>query len=70
MLEINALGSKCPQPIIDLAKMIKSHPSEDQFLLLSDDPATMSDLNAWSRMTGHEVTVESENKFLIFRRPI
>jgi TusA-related sulfurtransferase len=68
MLEIDSLGSKCPQPIIDLAKMMKSHPSEDQFLLFSDDPATISDLNAWSRMTGHEVSVEGEERFLIRRR--
>lgn len=68
MVEIDSLGKRCPEPIIDLAKMMRSHPSEDHFLLLSDDPATTSDLNAWSRMTGHEVSAQGADRFFITRQ--
>jgi hypothetical protein len=39
-----------------------------QFLLRSDDVATWSDLGAWSRMTGNDVSVVTENEFMIERK--
>jgi TusA-related sulfurtransferase len=68
MEEINALGKRCPQPILDLARAMKEHPNVSQFLLRSDDVATWSDLGAWSRMTGNDVSVVTENEFMIERK--
>ena len=67
MREIDSMGKRCPQPIIDLARAMKIYAEEKEFTLLSDDPATMSDLTAWSRMTHHQLTQIGESKFLIVR---
>ncbi|CAB4564421.1 MAG: aminotransferase [Actinobacteria bacterium] len=67
MIEIDSRGSKCPQPIIDLAQGLLRNPAEVEFRLLSDDVATWSDLTAWSRMTGHQVTASTPATFLIRR---
>jgi tRNA 2-thiouridine synthesizing protein A len=65
MIEIDARGLRCPQPIIDLGKTIADLDSRDEVLLLSDDPATEPDLNAWSRMTGNTFSKVAEHTFLI-----
>jgi TusA-related sulfurtransferase len=53
MREIDARGLRCPQPIIELGKVISEITLGNQITLLSDDPATEPDLAAWSRMTGN-----------------
>ena len=63
-MELNCLGMRCPLPIINLARAIK-HDSE--IILLSDDPATLADLAAWSRMTGNSYEILGPNKYLIKR---
>jgi TusA-related sulfurtransferase len=55
---------RCPLPIINLARAIK-HDSE--IILLSDDPATLADLSAWSRMTGHSFEIIGPDKYLVKR---
>lgn len=64
---IDSRGKRCPQPIIDLAHALRKDEEEREFTLLSDDPATMSDLSAWSRMTGNQVKRIDLNEFLIQR---
>jgi tRNA 2-thiouridine synthesizing protein A len=68
MKEINALGLRCPQPIIDIAKAIVATSEGESLLLLADDPATWPDLQAWARMTGNQVKQESETRFIATRR--
>jgi len=53
MKVVDARGKLCPQPIIDLAVEVRNSNSGEILQLLSDDPATWADLQAWSRMTGH-----------------
>jgi TusA-related sulfurtransferase len=65
MIEIDARGLRCPQPIIELGKQISTISSGDQITLYSDDPATEPDLNAWSRMTGNKFSKIENEKFLI-----
>ncbi|MFM7462798.1 MAG: sulfurtransferase TusA family protein [Actinomycetota bacterium] len=67
MREINCLGMNCPLPIIELSKSMKQDPSENSFLLKSDDVATSPDLKAWSRMTGHSVREIDRENFEITR---
>ena len=67
MREINCLGMKCPLPIIELSKSMKQNPSENSFLLKSDDVATSPDLKAWSRMTGNSVRAIDRENFEITR---
>ncbi len=66
--EIDALGTRCPQPIIELARALKNHPQEQDFLLISDDPATAHDLTAWARMTGNEIEQLSFDRFVVTRK--
>ena len=67
MREITCLGMKCPLPIIELSKAMKKYPSENAFLLKSDDVATLPDLRAWSRMTGNAVQAIDAESFEIRR---
>lgn len=68
MQEVNCIGLRCPQPIIDMAKAIANVSLGDSLILLADDPATLPDLRAWARMTGNEVTPISETEFKVTRR--
>ncbi|MEI6295494.1 MAG: sulfurtransferase TusA family protein [Actinomycetes bacterium] len=61
-MELNCLGMRCPLPIIKLAKALSS---ESEVTLLSDDPATLPDLIAWSRMTKHQFALLDTNKYLV-----
>ena len=65
MIEIDARGLRCPQPIIELGKKILTMSLGDQVTLLSDDPATEPDLSAWSRMTGNKFEKISESTFVV-----
>jgi TusA-related sulfurtransferase len=57
-LTVDARGTLCPQPIIDLARRIGDVPVGAVIALLSDDPAARSDVPAWCRMRGHDYVGE------------
>ncbi len=65
MIEIDARGLRCPQPIIEVGKKIIDLKSGEELVLYSDDPATEPDLNAWARMTGNKFLKIDNAKFLI-----
>jgi TusA-related sulfurtransferase len=65
MIEIDARGLRCPQPIIELGKKITELKSGEELILYSDDPATEPDLVAWSRMTGNRFSKIENAKFLV-----
>ncbi len=44
-------GSRCPVPVIALAREVKTDPSR-RLLLLSDDPAAETDVPAWCSLRG------------------
>lgn len=67
MKEIDALGKRCPQPIIDLAHAMRTYRDEVSFTLRSDDPATWSDLSAWARMTANHVEQQDPQTFSVTR---
>jgi TusA-related sulfurtransferase len=53
-LTIDALGTLCPQPIIELARHIDGVAPGSVIAVLSDDPAAANDVAAWCRMRGHD----------------
>ena len=55
MTHVDALGKRCPLPIIMIAKAIRTSQSGEVLTLSSDDPATWPDLQAWGRLTGKVV---------------
>jgi tRNA 2-thiouridine synthesizing protein A len=65
MKELNCLGMRCPLPIIAVGSEMGNIHAGESIRLLSDDPATELDLQAWARMTGNEVVVAGLNKFLV-----
>jgi tRNA 2-thiouridine synthesizing protein A len=53
-LTIDALGRKCPIPIIMLAEQINNVPTRSVIAVLADDPAAFTDIPAWCRLKSHE----------------
>ena len=53
-LTIDALGKKCPIPIIMLAERIREVAIGEMVEVLADDPAAESDLPAWCRLKSQE----------------
>jgi tRNA 2-thiouridine synthesizing protein A len=54
-LTIDALGRKCPIPIIMLAEQIRDVPVGAIIALLADDPAAYADVPSWCRLKSHEL---------------
>ncbi len=53
-LVIDALGRKCPIPIIMLAGRIREVPIGGTIAVLADDPAAKTDVPAWCTMKSQE----------------
>ena len=60
MLVIDALGRKCPIPIIMLAQRIQEVPIGATIAVLADDPAAKSDVPAWCTMKSQEFVTITE----------
>src|SRR5215469_7710768 len=60
LLTIDALGRKCPIPIIMLAEQIRDVPVGAVIAVLADDPAAYNDVPAWCGMKSHELVFRSE----------
>jgi tRNA 2-thiouridine synthesizing protein A len=55
LITIDALGRKCPIPIIWLAEQIRDVPIGSVIAVLADDPAAYSDIPAWCEMKSHSL---------------
>ena len=53
-LTIDALGRKCPIPIIMLAEQIRDVPLGAVVAVLADDPAAYTDIPSWCAMKAQE----------------
>ncbi len=68
MKKIDCLGLRCPLPIIRISQEIDKVAVGSQLILLSDDPATWPDLQAWARMTGNHVQQRDTAEFSVVRQ--
>ena len=59
-LIIDALGRKCPIPIIMLAEQIKDIPRGEIVAVLADDPAAYTDIPSWCMMKTQEFAGHAE----------
>jgi tRNA 2-thiouridine synthesizing protein A len=59
-LTIDALGRKCPIPIIMLAEQIRDVPLGTVVAVLADDPAAYTDIPSWCTMKAHEFAGHQE----------
>ncbi|MFJ6082103.1 cysteine desulfurase/sulfurtransferase TusA family protein [Streptomyces sp. NPDC092369] len=57
-LIVDALGKRCPIPVIELAKVIGEVPLGGTVRVLSDDEAARLDIPAWCEMRGQEYVGE------------
>ncbi|MFF9812685.1 cysteine desulfurase/sulfurtransferase TusA family protein [Streptomyces sp. NPDC014006] len=57
-LVVDALGKRCPIPVIELAKVIGTVPVGGTVRVLSDDEAARLDIPAWCEMRGQEYAGE------------
>src|SRR5579862_1285065 len=59
-LTIDALGRKCPIPIIMLADQIRDVPLGAIVSVLADDPAAYTDIPSWCAMTAQDFVFAQE----------
>ena len=57
---IDALGRKCPIPIIMLAEQIRDVPVGGVIAVLADDPAAYTDVPSWCQMKSHECVFRTD----------
>ncbi|MDT9688005.1 aminotransferase class V-fold PLP-dependent enzyme [Streptomyces sp. P9(2023)] len=57
-LVVDALGKRCPIPVIELAKVIGDVPMGGTVTVLSDDEAARLDIPAWCEMRGQQYVGE------------
>ena len=53
-LTLDALGKKCPIPIIMLAERVRDVAVGQTIEVLADDPAAKTDVPAWCLLKSHE----------------
>ncbi len=58
-LTIDTRGSRCPAPIIELARRIGEVPVGAVVAVLADDEAARLDVPAWCAMRGHDYLGET-----------
>jgi cysteine desulfurase len=58
-LVVDALGKRCPIPVIELAKVIGDVPVGGTVTVLADDEAARLDIPAWCEMRDQEYVGES-----------
>ena len=59
MKQLNAMGLKCPMPIIKTAGAIKGLASGETLEVLATDPGSVKDFAAWARSTGNALVESS-----------
>ena len=59
-LTIDALGRKCPIPIIMLAERIGEVPVGQVVAVLADDPAAQADVPAWCMLKSQEFVMSAD----------
>jgi tRNA 2-thiouridine synthesizing protein A len=59
-LTIDALGRKCPIPIIMLAERIREVPVGHIVAVLADDPAAQTDVPAWCMLKSQEFVTATD----------
>jgi tRNA 2-thiouridine synthesizing protein A len=67
--EIDARGSFCPGPLMELIRGIKVLPVQGVLAVLSGDPGSLRDIPAWVRKANHEmigtVTEQGYTRFIV-----
>lgn len=57
---INALGLKCPMPVIKLQQAVRKHPKHSIIAILFDDPTGTQDICSWAKVNKHQILEVNE----------
>ncbi len=60
-IEVDAAGLNCPVPVLRAKKAITGLSSGQVMKLLSTDPGSIKDFEAFCRQTGHALLAQEEN---------
>ena len=64
--ELDCKGLLCPMPVVKTKKAIKDMAVGEVLEMISTDPGSMPDMQAWAKQTGHEL-LESKDEGDTFR---
>ncbi len=67
---LDTSGMLCPLPVIKTSKAIKTLEVGQVLKMISTDPGSPPDMDAWSRQTGHEMldSHREGDKYIFFFR--
>jgi TusA-related sulfurtransferase len=57
---VDAIGQKCPMPVLMTAKTAKTLNAGDVMLIMATDAGARSDIPAWVSQTGNELVESAE----------
>jgi TusA-related sulfurtransferase len=52
--EVDARGSFCPGPLMEMIRLVRAEPVGSVLAVLSSDPGSAKDIPAWIQKAGHE----------------
>ncbi len=69
-MELDCSGMQCPMPVIKTAKAIKEIKVGQVLKMIATDAGAPSDMQAYSRQTGHALlkSIEEGGKFVFYLR--
>lgn len=67
---LDCSGLACPMPILKTKKAIDGLQVGQVLEMIATDPGSTSDMDAWTRKTGHELvgSAQEGNKFIFYIR--
>ena len=55
--ELDAIGLRCPEPVMMIRKKIRGLDSDEILLITADDPSTARDIPSFCRFMDHELVL-------------
>lgn len=67
---LDCSGMLCPMPVVKTSKAIRDVSVGQVLKMIATDPGAPSDMQAWSRQTGHELlqSAEEDGKYVFYLR--
>ncbi|WP_206485918.1 sulfurtransferase TusA [Thalassotalea sp. G2M2-11] len=56
--QLDALGLRCPEPVMMVRKSIRNIASGETLLVIADDPSTTRDIPSFCRFMEHELVAQ------------
>ncbi len=57
--ELDAIGLRCPEPVMMIRKTVRNMASGETLLVKADDPATVRDIPSFCRFMGHDLVSQN-----------